>query len=306
MIKNEKQKFLYSVIMIIMLSLLVFTCGGGNLIQNKIKGTGAKFNLIHVPTGTFTMADGLQVTISNAYFMAETEVTQELWEAVMKDTKNCAKPGILNGINNSSGFGGEKTPSGETQNKRPVEGVTWFDALEFCNELSDKTGLQDEKVYKFYGEIKRHPDGSIYNADVLPDFKKKGFRLPTEREWMWAAMGADKCDPATGYLKAFAGDTIPASKNINDYVWYGGNSNKGATTNTSHQVGKKKPNELGLYDMSGNVMEWCWEWHNYPTTRVARGGCWYQGKEICAIGYRKGSLTEIRGSQNGFRFVRNE
>ena len=127
------------------------------------------------------------------------------------------------------------------------------------------------------------------------DWSANGYRLPTEMEYMWAAMGATSDGISAdivggvntgGYTKGYAGsiETGGAQVNIGNYVWYATNS--GSTT---HPVGTKLPNELGLYDMSGNVWEWCWDWYSsYPagtqadyrgaasgTLRVVRGGSWY-------------------------------
>jgi formylglycine-generating enzyme required for sulfatase activity len=140
-------------------------------------------------------------------------------------------------------------------------------------------------------------------------------------EWMWAAMGAadggrDGQTDTAGYSKAFAGSD--GSNDIWDYVWYKDSDNAahGADSRT-HEVGKKKPNELGLFDMSGNVWEWCWDWYGgYPEGRptnytgaasglyrVVRGGAWSVIASSCAVTFRTYGNLGGRGNDVGFRVV---
>ena len=190
-----------------------------------------RFKMIRVEHGTFMMGamegdnDAAdyekpvhQVTLTNDYYIGETQVTQELWKVVM-------------GSN----------PSRHKGNKRPVESLSWNDCQSFIERLNAKTG--------------------------------KHFRLPTEAEWEYAARGGNKSE---GYKYS-------GSNNLDDVAWYYDNS--GALT---HDVATKQSNELGIYDMSGNVWEWCQDWgEEYIRTslinpkgpkfgayRVSRGGCY--------------------------------
>lgn len=196
---------------------------------------GVKFTMIEVEGGTFTMGDNSNrvgeqyannkpahnVTLSS-FYIAQTEVTQELWHAVMG-----------------------KWPESYKGPKYPVNDVSWDDCQKFIKKLNSITG--------------------------------KKFRLPTEAEWEFAARGGNM---SKGYKYA-------GSNTINDVSWYSTNSLYG-----THEVATKKPNELGIYDMSGNSIEWCQDWYDYnyyksspsinpigPKSgkqRVLRGGGWKQ------------------------------
>jgi formylglycine-generating enzyme required for sulfatase activity len=198
-----------------------------------------------------------------------------------------------------------------------VECVNWYHAIAFCNKLSVANGK--DPVYSVsgisnwaslaYASIPTS-NNSTWNAATM-DTSKNGYRLPTEMEWMWAAMGADKTvqPNTTGYAKAFAGST--GSNSIDDYAWYSGNS--GSKT---HEVGKKFPNELGLRDMSGNVWELCWDRYaaSYPSGeltdytgaasgsyRVLRGGGWSDFASNCAVADRDFTYPDYWYDFLGFR-----
>lgn len=221
--------------------------------------------MVFVEGGTFQMGsnDGQSdekpvhsVTVGS-FMIGKYEVTQELWESVMG--------------NNPSNFKGSK---------RPVEKVSWYDAVEFCNKLSEKEGLQ--KAYSRSG------------ANTTCDFNANGYRLPTEAEWEYAARGG-----ASSTNTQYSG-----SNTIGNVAWYVSNSN-----NTTYEVGTKSPNQLGIYDMSGNVWEWCWDLYSVfgVFCRVNRGGSWVDIAELCRLASRNIFLTpDKRYDDLGFRLVRTK
>jgi formylglycine-generating enzyme required for sulfatase activity len=236
-------------------------------------------------TGSTDVAPVHTVTLTG-FYMGKYEVTQEQYQTVMGT--------------NPSNFSSNPA-AGETQGKRPVENVTWYDAIEFCNKLSALEGLQE--VYTISGRTPAtgYP---ITSATVTVDWSKNGYRLPTEAQWEYAAKGGN----GTPGNYTYAG-----SNTIDDVAWYSGNS-----SSRTHEVGKKAANALGLYDMSGNVMEWCWDWYDSyssvaqtdptgaasGTDRVLRGGYWYVAATEARSIRRNSYFPNGRTNYIGFRVVR--
>ncbi len=176
-------------------------------------------------------------------------------------------------------------------NRRPVINVTWFDAIDYCNWKSQKEGLT--------------PCYTISESNVTCNFQANGYRLPTEAEWEYAARGGNE---SRGYIYA-------GSNNISDVGWYSVNS--GSKT---HIVGEKKENELGIFDMSGNVKEWCWDWWSdnfYSESiskdpkgpsdgilRIIRGGSYSNEENYHRTASRNRNDARKRFNLNGFRLVR--
>lgn len=173
-------------------------------------------------------------------------------------------------------------PSGFTEPGHPVDGVSWFDAIAFCDKLSRAQGLKPAYSVLVKGREVDDPDDWVITTDIVAanmvrdDPKADGYRLPTEMEYMWAAMGASADSVAGdtvggvdvgGFIKGYAGsDELSGGRDrMGEYAW-----TKEDSGETTHAVGRLKPNELGLYDMSGNVLEWCWDWYDsYPGGALA-------------------------------------
>lgn len=229
---------------------------------------GVSFTMMPVEGGSFTMGGTSEqtghwdrelpthrVTLSS-YMIGETEVTQELWQAVM-------------GYKPTSG-GDQWSSSYGLGAQYPAYYISWNDVQEFIKKLNNITG--------------------------------ETFRMPTEAEWEYAARGGNK---SKGYLYS-------GSNTIGDVAWYTSNSGR-----KTHPVKTKSPNELGLYDMSGNVCEWCSDWYgSYSSSAqtdptgpssgsgpVSRGGGWLDSATCCRVAFRDYYTPSSRYDGLGFRLA---
>lgn len=227
--------------------------------STTIQVNGVLFKMINVVGGKIRMEEKggffssffnhpVQNVELSDYEIGQTQVTQELWCAVM---------------------GKDNNPSSYVGKNRPVECVSYFDALNFINKLNELTNLK--------------------------------FNLPSEAQWEYAAKGGDKSN----------GFKYSGSNFLNEVGWY--NSNDG-----TRPVAQKQPNELGIFDMSGNVEEWCLDWHSeYKTLvpkdytgprtgekRVIRGGSFYNSAPVCTVDHRQNGWPYNKSPYCGFRLVR--
>lgn len=224
------------------------------------------------------------------------EVTQELYQAVMETNPS---------------YYYSNPAEGENQARRPVEFVTWYDAVYFCNMLTTFVMGADECCYTITNiqyqkddeelnakkAFKETPTNKTYihKADVTINHNKKGFRLPTREEWLFAAKGGLK---SQNYKYA-------GSNNLEEVGWYISNSGK-----KTHEVGLLKPNELGLYDMSGNVNEFCEDLAFYTNTRnetfprrVSSGGSSFYSKDSLPLEHFENTLESPGNGGQGFRLI---
>ena len=267
------------------LSIMMFiiSCSDdGNSVQadKTVKG-----NLVLIPAGPFSLGNTgsyegeydekppVTIIISKPFYISKYEITQQQYKAVMG--------------NNPSEFKGDNLP---------VEQVSWYDALNFCNRLSQSEGLT--------------PCYTINGTKVTCDFEANGYRLPTEAEWEYAAKAGTKTDFYSGKL-TYSGNS-PIDPNLDKIAWYSANS-----SNATHPVGQKAPNAFALYDMSGNVWEWCWDrYAEYPsketkdyqgpeigTYRVYRGGGWRNLAWYCRSTNRDRNYLDDKNNSLGFRVV---
>ena len=205
-----------------------------------------------------------KVRLTRAFHIGATEVTQELYEAVM-------------GPHHATFEGA----------RHPVQDVSWYDAVAFCNELSKQEGKR--AAYRVQGE------------SVTWDHDADGYRLPTEAEWEYAARGGEE-------------HVYSGSDDLGTVGWYDSNSD-----NVTHEVGGKRANGYGLYDMTGNLHEWVWDWYgDYPSgtvtdptgpstgsDRVTRGGGWGNSPRYARVAIRVRFVPGLCYGPLGFRLARS-
>lgn len=257
--------------------------------------------LKYVPAGSFQRdANAINVSFVSAFRMGRTEITRSQYSNVMG-----VDPGGPASLEISD----------------PAHSINMYNAIAFCNKLSIREGLLPAYTVGGVDFTNLHHDAipvtndALWNA-VSNNTGASGYRLPTEMEWMWAAMGAQigGCPfviNATGRSKPFAGSS--GANVVGDYAWYGDNCG-----GTMHPSGIKLPNELGLCDMSGNIGEMCWDFTGsypsgylsdysgvvYSTQRILRGGGWGSSVGFCAISTRASYSPYERNYIFGFRVVR--
>lgn len=257
--------------------------------------------LVDVPGGTFSMGGHVPGSSSSLpehavrldrFAMSRYEVTFAQYDRFCVETGRPLPP--------DQGYG---------RDDRPAGCVNWYDALEYCNWLSEKRGRAP-----CYGIDKANPDPD--NTNVYDDQRwtirwnreADGYRLPTEAEWEYAARGGNRS----------GGFTYSGGNRIDEVAWYSGNSGR-----YPHSVGAKRPNELGLCDMSGNAYEWTWDWYSEGYSwcsdtergpsgilsggfRVLRGGSCFFDQYGALVFHRKSAPPYCRLPYVGFRIVARE
>jgi formylglycine-generating enzyme required for sulfatase activity len=257
---------------------------------------------VRIEAGVFTMGSPVneagrgndetrhQVTLTRAFALKATEVTQGEWFAVMG-----TRPSRFAGCGDDC----------------PVERVSWYAAVAYCNALSLSEGLP--RCYADGGGADY--DAADANSDTRPTWRNgldcQGYRLPTEAEWEYAARAGTV---EASYNGPVGNVDCGFDASLDPIAWYCGNSG-----DTTHPVGRKRANPWGLYDMLGNVSEWSWDWYAaYPAgaaqdpqgpaaggSRVVRGGAWYDYARYVRAAYRISNTPDGRISFLGFRAARS-
>ncbi len=261
-----------------------------------------------VPAGTYTMGSPSNelgrdfaetqhsVTLTKSFHLAKTEMTWARWNEVRDQAATNGYTDIGTGRNGCNG---------DASGEHPVTEVSWWDVIKWCNlrsEIESKTPVYYTSAGFGAGNVLRAGTPTPY-----ADWDADGYRLPTEAEWEYACRAGSTTTFFNGPITHTG--SSPVDPALDKVGWYGGNSGR-----NTHPVGRKDPNAWKLYDMHGNVWEWCWDWYSTSygvvprfaysgPTRVFKGGSWYSGAQFCRSAMRRRGciLPGYRDFSTGFR-----
>ena len=306
--KMKKAKWFATVLVVA--SVILCAIGCANPSGSTGSGNGGAIVNIKVPEG-FVLVKGTTITGTESWtpeskvfvsgrqltipdlIVSDHEVTRGEYKALMGSDPSTASAYDKDG----------NELTGDAVLNNPVNYISWYDALVYCNKLSKKENLTP--CYTINGSTDPDKWGTVPTSRdntwdaATCNFEANGYRLPTEAEWEWLARGGEEY-------------TYAGSDSVDDVAWYTSNTNDTGT----REVKTKAANGYGLYDMSGNVWEWCWDWYgsiNESTAaagaasgnyRVLRGGSWYFFANDCGVASRYSNYPYYRGNYYGMRVVR--
>ena len=273
--------------------------------------------MVSIDGGTYYQTDGangFNHTISS-FQLGKYEVTYDLWYSVYQwailpaNGYNFANAGMEGSV----GAIGVAPTSGSNQ---PVTIVSWRDVMVWCNAYSAKSGLVP--CYTYSSAVIKDATNATACDNAVCTWTNSGYRLPTEGEWQYAA--SNKGTTPYNYLSGATADYTNDAASFAVAVFYHYNSGNLTGVIKTADVGTKAANALFIFDMSGNVFEWCWDWYaSYPTTaqtdyrgpasgststRVDRGGSWAGTVNLCQVSYRNDSNSNYAGYAVGFRVAK--
>ncbi len=264
-------------------------------------------DVVHVEGGTYIQEsdeeEQFEHTISG-FSIGKYQITYELWYLVYHWAIGHGYSFEYAGTEGRYGIAGARPSSAKYE---PVTEVSWLDSIVWCNAYSELCGKTP--VYKYNGSVLRDSTNATACDNATCDWSANGYRLPTESEWQYAA---SSCGTTPWTYASGATADCENEDACKEVAWYYVNSGM-----KTHPVGEKTANGLGLYDMSGNVWEWCWDWYgHYPSNsvtdylgavngsyRVIRGGNWCSGVYYLRVGSRDGYNPHDGHYFQGFRVV---